>query len=184
MPKYIAFLRAINLGGHTVKMDALRRLFEEMGFSNVETFIASGNVLFEPSQASAGTTQLERQIEGALHASLGYPVATFVRSMAELTEIARYQPFDDAGLKTGASTLYVAFLAGPPGEQGLGKLQAFASEINQFHARGREIYWLCRTRFSDSGFTGALLEKALGLPSTIRNASTVKKIAEKYDPGG
>ncbi|HXW01123.1 MAG TPA: DUF1697 domain-containing protein, partial [Anaerolineae bacterium] len=47
LPKYIAFLRAINVGGHTVKMDYLRRLFEEMGFSKVETFIASGNVIFE-----------------------------------------------------------------------------------------------------------------------------------------
>ena len=47
MQKYIAFLRAINVGGHTVKMDRLREIFETMGFSNVETFIASGNVIFE-----------------------------------------------------------------------------------------------------------------------------------------
>jgi uncharacterized protein (DUF1697 family) len=47
MPRYIALLRAINVGGHLVKMDALRRHFEELGFDPVETFIASGNVMFE-----------------------------------------------------------------------------------------------------------------------------------------
>jgi uncharacterized protein (DUF1697 family) len=54
MPKYAAFLRATNLGGHTVKMDDLRRLFEAMGFSNVETFIASGNVIFESASTDSG----------------------------------------------------------------------------------------------------------------------------------
>ena len=53
MPRYVAFLRAINVGGHTVKMDQLRRLFERLGFSKVETFIASGNVIFESASRSA-----------------------------------------------------------------------------------------------------------------------------------
>lgn len=178
MPKYVAFLRAINLGGHTVKMDDLRCLFEEMGFSNVETFIASGNVLFEA--ASTNPRELELKIEASLHNSLGYNVATFIRTPDELAEIIRYQPFQDAGLESGSSTLYIAFLANPPGEQAVQKLLALASDYNRLHAIGREIYWLCRTSFSDSGFSLALLEKALGLPATIRNASTIKKIAKKY----
>jgi uncharacterized protein (DUF1697 family) len=178
MPKYVAFLRAINLGGHTVKMETLRSLFEEMGFANVDTFIASGNVLFET--ASIHSKLLEPKIEGALLAALGYSVTTFVRTTVELAEIAAYQPFDDPGLDTGASTLFIAFLGGPPGEEGLHRLLALASEVNQFHSNAREIYWLCHTRFSDSGFSGAQLEKALGMPATIRNASTVKKIAQKY----
>ena len=54
MPRYIAFLRAINVGGHnTVKMDFLRQLFESLGFSNVETFIASGNIVFETTSKNA-----------------------------------------------------------------------------------------------------------------------------------
>lgn len=178
MPKYVAFLRAINLGSHTVKMDDLRRLFEEMGFSNVETFIASGNVLFEADLTCSQA--LERQVEEALQAALGYGVATFIRTTDELAEIIRYQPFQDAGLESGSHTLYIAFLAKPPGEQAVQKLLALASEVNQFHVHACEIYWLCQTSFSDSGFSLAQLEKALGLPATIRNASTVKKIVEKY----
>jgi len=178
MPKYVAFLRAINLGSHTVKMNYLRSLFEAMGFSNAKTFIASGNVIFET--ASTDSSELERKIEESLQAVLGYGVATFVRTTADLTEIAGYRPFEGSGLDTGNSTLYIAFLANPPGDQAVQKLLALATEVNQFHAHGCEIYWLCRTRFSDSGFSGAMLEKALGMPSTIRNASTVKKIAEKF----
>ena len=178
MPKYVAFLHAINLGGHTLKMDHLRRLFEAQGFTRVETFIASGNVLFEA--ASTNTGELERKIEASLHDSLGFSVATFIRTTDELAEIIRYQPFQDAGLESGSSTLYIAFLANPPGDQAVKKLLALTSDANQFHAHACEIYWLCQTRFSDSGFSLALLEKALGLPATIRNASTVKKIVEKY----
>ena len=64
MSKYIAFLRAINVGGHTVKMDVLRQLFESLGFANVETFIASGNVIFE---SKAGNVKaLEKKIETCL----------------------------------------------------------------------------------------------------------------------
>jgi len=178
MPKYVAFLRAINLGGHTLKMEPLRRLFEEMGFSGVETFIASGNVLFEAD--STNTWELERKVEASLHDRLGFSVATFIRTADELAEIACYDPFKAPDLDSEGSTLYIVFAAGPPGDQEVQKLLELASDANQLHASGREIYWLCRTSFSDSGFSLALLEKALGLPATIRNASTVKRIAKKY----
>ncbi|MDO8754830.1 MAG: DUF1697 domain-containing protein, partial [Anaerolineales bacterium] len=82
MSKHIAFLRAINVGGHNVKMGHLRQLIESLGFSNVETFIASGNVIFE---ATAGNTKnLKKKIETCLHEALGYEVATFIRTDAEL----------------------------------------------------------------------------------------------------
>ncbi len=107
MPRYIAFLRAINVGGHTVKMDALRQHFESLGFTGVETFIASGNVVFETESTDAQA--LERQIEGALHAALGYEVATFIRTTAELAAVAQYEPFATSALAT-AMALSVAFL--------------------------------------------------------------------------
>src|SRR6266542_3017759 len=90
MSKHIAFLRAINVGGHNVQMTALRQLFESLGFSNIETFIASGNVIFD---AKAGSTKaLEKKIETCLHEALGYKVEAFIRTGAELAKIAKYQP--------------------------------------------------------------------------------------------
>jgi uncharacterized protein (DUF1697 family) len=177
MPRYVAFLRAINVGGHTVKMDNLRRLFETMGFANVETFIASGNVIFESK--SKDTTAMERKIENHLRESLGYGVDTFVRATSEVARVAQYKPFDDSELEED-HTIYVVFLADTPSKQAIEKLLTFQTDLDRFQVNGCEIYWLCRTKFRDSKFSGALLEKTLGLRATMRNLTTVRKIAIKF----
>ena len=177
MPNLVAFLRAINVGGHTVKMDHLRRLFEELGFSKVETFIASGNVIFESDKTD--TEALEARIEEHLKAALGYEVATFIRSEAELADIANYQPLPDEPVEATAN-LYVAFLKDSPSVQAKNDLMAFRTDIDDFHVRQREVYWLCRTSLSQSVFSGARLEKTLKMPATMRNITTVKKLAAKY----
>jgi len=182
MPRYFAFLRAINVGGHnTVKMDFLRHLFESLGFSRVETFIASGNVVFETTTKNART--LERKIEGRLREALGYEVAAFIRTDAELAAVANYKPFSQPDLD-GAVALNVAFLADRPNEESSQKLTALRTEIDDFHIHGREVYWLCRERQSNSKISNAVLEKALGQKSTMRGANTVRKMAEKYSCSG
>jgi uncharacterized protein (DUF1697 family) len=178
MPKYVAFLRAINVGGHTVKMDHLRRLFEAMGFSHVETFIASGNVIFDSTSQS--TQALESQVEDALQEALGYQVTTFIRTTSELAEIARYKPFQDADLDAEGNTVYIAFVAETPSAEAQQKLLSFTSAVDEFHVAGRQVYWLCRKKMSESEFSGALLEKTLGMQATLRNSTTVKRIASKY----
>lgn len=177
MPKYFAFLRAINVGGHTVKMDQLRSLFADLGFSNVETFIASGNVIFD--SPSKNSKALEKKIESALAKALGYEVVTFVRSLAELAEIAAYQPFTNADV-AACHAVYVGFLAENPSSAAKQKVRSLSTKDDEFHLNGREIYWLCRAKFSDSKISGALLTKALGMPATLRNVSTINKLAAKY----
>ena len=176
MPKYVAFLRAINVGGHTVKMDHLRGLFEAVGFSNVETFIASGNVIFDAK--SKNTQAIERKIEKHLEETLGYEVATFVRATSALAGVADYKPFDESELKQG--TLYIGFLADQPSKQAIQRLLSFATEVDHLNVKGREVYWLCLTKISDSKFYGGLLEKTIGMRTTLRNSNTVKKLAAKY----
>jgi uncharacterized protein (DUF1697 family) len=177
MTQYVAFLRAINVGGHTVKMTDLRELFETLGLSRVETFIASGNVIFE--SALEDISELESRIETHLHKSLGYAVATFIRSVPELVQIAQHEPFDAAEFEAGAG-LYIAFLQHEPTVEAHQKLMSFRNATDDFHVHQRQIYWLCHTRFSDSTFSGPKLEKTLGLQATVRNSSTVKKMAAKY----
>ena len=178
VPRFVAFLRAINVGGHTVKMEHLRGLFEALGFLHVETFIASGNVIFE--SPITNIRSLEQEIESHLQRSLGYSVTTFIRSTAELATIANYKPFTPAELDTEGNSLYIAFLSDLPAAEAQQKLIAFRTDIDDFHFHGRELYWLCRKKMSDSLFSGALLEKTIGLPATIRNSTTVKKLAAKY----
>ena len=176
--RLIAFLRAINVGGHNVKMDRLRELFESLGLSNVETFIASGNVIFD--SPATNTQMLEKEIEDHLGGSLGYEVATFIRSASELGDIASYRPFEASELDREGNSLYIAFLRSPPGGEAEERLAAFRTEIDDFHVVGREVYWLCRKRMSESAFSGALLEKTVGMPATMRNATTIRKLAAKY----
>ena len=178
--RYVAFLRAINVGGHNVKMGRLREVFESLGLGNVETFIARGNVIFEPPHRDSGS--LEREIERALRETLGYEVATFVRTIPEVAGISTYQPF--APLELEGNSLYIAFLSTRLDEDLPRELVEFRDEINDFHAHGREVYWLCRGKISESGFSGALLEKALGMPTTVRNANTIRRLAAKYPAGG
>jgi uncharacterized protein (DUF1697 family) len=177
--RYVAFLRAINVGGHVVKMEALRALFEARGYSNVATFIASGNVIFESPVESART--LEEQIEHHLNGALGYNVATFVRSASDLATTAEYQPFPADEIEADGASLYVAFLHESPSNAARQSLLALCSATDDFHTHEREIYWLCRTRLSDSRvFTGGLFEKAIAMPVTMRNMTTVRKLVAKY----
>lgn len=178
MPKYVAFLRAINVGGHIVKMDQLRQLFEALGFSNVETFIASGNLIFDSTSKSTKT--LEGKIESLLRETLGYEVATFIRSTSELANIAQYKPFHDSELIADGNALYIAFTADEPSTESKLKLLTFASQVDDFQVYGREVYWLSRKKISESKFSGAQLERILGMPATMRNANTVKRLAAKY----
>lgn len=171
--RYIAFLRAINVGGHTVKMDRLRVLFEEIG-TNVETFIASGNVIFEST--ARGGRSLEKKIEAHLEAALGYPVATFLRTPEELRAIAERAPFDEADVKAG--TVYVSFAAEPATDAAARGVLALSDDDYAFHVEGREIHWLRRR--ADSRFEGPPLERVLGAPMTMRNLNTVRRLAEKY----
>jgi uncharacterized protein (DUF1697 family) len=177
MSKHIAFLRAINVGGHTVKMDALRQMFESLGFAEVETFIASGNVIFEIKAGNAKA--LEKKIEGYLKESLGYEVATFIRTDTELAEIAKYQPFPQSQ-QDAATALNVGFIADSLDDEGKKKLMSLKTDIDDFHVHGREIYWLCKKKQSESKVSNVAIEKALGVKSTLRGVNTVRKLAEKY----
>jgi uncharacterized protein (DUF1697 family) len=174
--RYITFLRAINVGGHTVKMEYLRRLFESFGFSGVETFIASGNVIFQTK--AKDTALLASKIASGLQNALGYYVAVFIRTAAELTQIAAYQAFPQSELDKAAA-FNIAFLSSPLDQEGKQRLLALTTEIDQFVAHNREIYWLCAKKQSESTFSNALLEKTLGVRSTLRGMNTINKMAAR-----
>jgi uncharacterized protein (DUF1697 family) len=176
MTTLFAFLRAINVGGHTVTMDKLRALFEDLGLKNVQTFIASGNVLF----ASPGTSipALERKISARLEASLGYDVATFIRTAPELVALAAYRPFPEVQIR-GAGAFCVGFLGQPLDTTAKKSLASLKNEIDDFKVHGREVYWLCVKKQSESKFSNTVFEKATGARVTFRGGSTVAKLAVK-----
>lgn len=178
MPRYVAFLRAINVGGHTVKMDALRKHFKALKLSNVQTLIASGNVIFESSVSDAG--KLSRKIERHLHEKLGYEVRTFIRKSDELLIVAAHKPFKDADMSASGNSVYVAFIDELISADAIRKLKPHVTAWDEFQVLKREVYWLCRRKMSESKFSGAVLEKTLQRPATLRNMTTIRKIAAKF----
>jgi uncharacterized protein (DUF1697 family) len=178
MPKSFAFLRAINVGGHNVTMEKLRAHFEALGVAQVETFIASGNVIFSsPSRNSKG---LEGRIEKHLEKALGYEVRTFLRSGAELAAVAEYRPFSETELRS-AGALLVGFLAKPLEPAVVRAVEKLETAVDTFHVHDREVYWLCRTGQGESLVGNVLLERTLQARATFRNMNTVARLVKKYE---
>jgi uncharacterized protein (DUF1697 family) len=179
MPRFIAFLRAINVGGRNVTMEKLRGLFDELGFAKVETFIASGNVIFEAK--GRDDAAVARKIEKHLQEALGYEVSTFVRTAEEIAAIAAARPFDEKTMKA-ATAFNVIFLAEPMPKDLAKEMAKFRTEIDDFRVDGREVYWLCRKKQSESTFSNNVFEKGLRIRATIRGMTTVQKLSAKYPP--
>lgn len=176
MPRYAAFLRAVNVGGRVVKMERLRPLFEEAGFTGVSTHLASGNVLFTAGRGRASA--LEAKVEATLRTALGWEVATFLRTPAEVSAIVAREPFAAEDVAT-AHGVYVGFLKEPLPAERHALVDGFRTPTDELAVNGRELWWLCRVRSSDSEVSGRRLEKALGLVATFRNLTTVRAIAAK-----
>jgi len=177
MPRYIAFLRGMNLGNRRLPMSRLKSLVEELGFDDVATFIASGNVLF--SSTAADVERLEARIATHLETSLGYPVDTFIRAAEQVAAIARSKPFPEDG-RPGI-TIHVGFWRQNVTPDVARRLAAVRTDEDEFAVEAREYYWLCRVRTSDSKVWTLPEIKALRLPTaTMRNMTSIRKLAAKH----
>ena len=159
-------------------MDFLRQVFESLGFSSVETFIASGNVAFNTRAKNAKL--LERKIENGLRKAMGYDVGVFLRTDAELREIARFEPFRQSQIRGIAAGINIIFLKEALDRRSKEEVLALKTDTDKFRVRGREIYWLRRRKPGKPIFSTVPLDKAIRGPFTIRGANTVRKLAAKY----
>lgn len=175
MHRYIAFLRGINLGKRRVTMDRLRDVFRSMKFTEVSTLLASGNVAF--ATPAADPPGLEERIESFLRLAVGYPVDTFLRTPADLTAVVALRPFAAEEVEAPGHTLHVGFLRAAPAGAAVRKLLSLRTAMDEFRVRGRELYWLCRGKTTDSQVSWPIVAKAIATPSTMRNMTTVRKLA-------
>src|SRR5262245_47471070 len=127
MKKYIAFLRAINVGGTTlIRMTDLKRMFESFGLSNVQTYIQTGNVIFESEQDQI--SDLEGQIEDQLEHAYGKRIQLFVRMTREVAKMAESCPFDP----NEGEMVYVVILDEKPSKKAIEKLYSLRSDADDF----------------------------------------------------
>ena len=178
MTRYAAFLRGINVGGHRITNDELRKACEAVGLEDVATFRASGNVIFSAEDGEDPDAITER-IETGLGKTLGYEVPVFLRTADEVREIAEHQPFATALVERSAGKLQVSLLATTPSAQARKTVLALATENDPLAIHKRELYWLPSGAQLESELDLNTIEAALGT-LTKRTKGTMEQVAAKY----
>lgn len=158
-------------------MDLLRQHVDSLGFANIQSFIQSGNVLFKSTLTNV--PKLESMIEDQLLAVLGFSVATFIRTDQETKKIAHFDPFSLSQYGSH-SVLYISFLKTAPSQTLKDKLTEYSSEIEALKFLDRQLFWLWHREAGESKMTNARVEKNLGMPTTQRNSSTVRKLVKSF----
>lgn len=171
------FLRGLNVGGHRVKMAHLRDVLEAAGFAEVETLLASGNVVLDPNGEPA--SRIESRIEAALEEDLGYAVPSFVRSLAELSA-ALEGPFAPGAEDGPDYARYVVFLKVEVDAAVRAIFEALPAERDSFGFGEREVHLLSRGRLSESPLFDGPFERATRtLPNTMRKVTTLGRVVAK-----
>ena len=172
MTRHAAFLRGVNLGKRTIKSAELKAAFEALGFDNVKTLLASGNVLFDAKPAKG----LRQKIEAGLEAQFGFDVGTVLRTVDELKAMVAADPFGGR-LESEAQKLYVMMFAEPL-PQGLA-LAGVKDDCDVLMGEPREIFLIGYRKPDGTYSAGGLLliEKQLpkGRLVTTRNWNTILK---------
>ena len=175
MTRWIALLAGINVGGKTtVPMAELRKVFTELGYQQVQTYIQSGNVLFEADTDSEAT--LLKAIRPALSAAFGWDIEVLLRTLPELEAVLAGNPFADR--QDDPTKLLVTFLAAKPAADRVAKLQPPPGETGELKLVGREIYLHTPDGYGKSKLNNAQLAKLTGVAATTRNWKSVGKLRE------
>jgi len=180
MSRFVAFLRGMNVGGHRLTNDELRAHFQAMGFREVATFRASGNVVL--ATAGRSPDAVRERIEDGLASRLGYAVPTFVRSDEEVRAIAALAPFPVERVRSCAGKLQVSLLAASPAPAVAAQVLALAGDADALAFGERELYWLPSGGLLESALDLDAIDRLLG-PSTRRTKGTIELIASKHCPG-
>lgn len=165
MTRFVALLGGINVGGHRVTMDRLRSEVASLGYTDVSTFIASGNVLFTgPARGDH-----EARIAAHLGEVLDWPVPTYLRTAAEVVAATDLRPF---GSTPEGCTHMIAFTRNKPASD----IEGNSTAADRFRVGDREVHWLVEGGLSDSKVTLPKLAKMIG-PNTTRNITSLERLA-------
>lgn len=176
MNKYVAFLRAVNVGGHNkIKMNDLKKLFISIGYKNVETVIQSGNVIFESSEKDMKA--VTNKIEKKLNEFMKKEIKVFIRTHSELAKIVKENPFGKTKADDVVRT-YVFFLYEEPGDKVKIPFVSTMGDVNVFKIIDLQIFMIVKKIPGKASSPNDLIEKNFGVSVTARNWNVVCKIVE------
>jgi uncharacterized protein (DUF1697 family) len=176
MATYIAFLRAINVGGRFAKMADLRTGLVHKGFAEVESYVQSGNLRF--SSSLSATADVELAFENALEELCGFTVSTIVRTPAQMGELTRY----GAGLTArvdGEPRRYVTLLKQDPDDDFLARMNGWDVPGEHTHVHGREVYFWLTHPFHQEKLTKAQI-KRVGVVAATRDWKAISVLGQMW----
>ncbi len=174
MPTNIALLRGINVSGQKIiPMAVLRDLCTKLGFSDVTTYIQSGNIVFKSDKKPAS---IQKSIKDAIAKKFKFDVDVFVYTIGELKKIVVHCPYDESKLSENEK-IHFTLLSALPDKQGIEKLKSI-DDADEFNIAGTTMYLLTRNGYGNTRFNNVFVEKTLKVRATTRNFNTMKRLIE------
>ena len=171
MPTYISLLRGINVSGQKkILMADLKGLYEELGFSNVQTYIQSGNVVFETKETTP--KKLQELIFNKIQNHYGFEVPNLVLVPEEIEKALNNNPYQDI------EKPYFTFLSENPTQENIDALNSISFENEIFELKGKVLYAHYPNGAGRAKMNNNLIERKLKLRATTRNLNTTKKLLE------
>jgi uncharacterized protein (DUF1697 family) len=182
MAIYVSILRGINVSGkRMIKMEVLKKLFAELGFSAIQTYIQSGNIIFQHKKSDP--SKLSANIKGSIEKKFGFEVPVITLLLEELQEVVKLNPLLKDKSKDPAY-FHVTFLAAQPNRENVEKITAGNYYPDEFHLIDKAVYLYCPNSYSNSKLTNNFLESKLKVTATTRNWKTTNELlamAEKLN---
>src|ERR1051326_5688084 len=174
MTRFVSLFRGINVGGHqAVRMDELKELYASLGFTDVATYIQSGNVV--STSDSVDVLQLQRDIEDRFAQKFGFHAKAMVRTAAELQEIIDNNPFQNQPMKE-PKWVVVMFLTTSPDSKAQEELRNSYAGPEEIYITNKEVYIYYPNGIGRSKLSNTLLEKKLKTAGTGRNWNTILQL--------
>lgn len=174
MKRYIAILRGINVSGkNKILMQDLKLIFESLHFKNVQTYIQSGNVVFEAKSEKNLATLIQQKIKD----QYGFDVPVIIRTVDEISGNLKTNPY----LKQKnieLDKLHITFLSETPTKENLTKIKTYHFEPDVFEIIGNEVYLYCPNGYGITKLSNTFFENKLKVSATTRNWKTVNEIAK------
>ncbi len=171
MNSYVSMLRGINVGGkRRVKMDDLKEFYASMGCLNVQTYVQSGNVIFQHRDSNG--SKLASKIEQSLNEHFGLDIAVLIRTKEELKKLLEKNPFADKD----ESKLHVTFLSSKPQKIPTDQIERYVAAGEAYSISDEEVYLFCPNGYGRTKLSNNFFEKTLNVSATTRNWRSVNTL--------